>query len=121
MISRPKAPRWRWARPSRRSRPRRSRTPRPNTSPPHAAEALSRAKAKKITVRQALREALAEEMRRDKIVFLLGEEIGEYQGAFKVTQGLLKEFGRRRVVDSRSSSTPSRAWASARPSRACGR
>ena len=51
-------------------------------------------------MRQALREALAEEMRRDETVFLLGEEIGEYQGAFKVTQGLLKEFGPRRVVDS---------------------
>ncbi len=55
--------------------------------------------ARKITVREALREALAEEMRRDGNVFLLGEEIGDYQGAFKVTQGLLQEFGARRVVD----------------------
>jgi pyruvate dehydrogenase E1 component beta subunit len=55
--------------------------------------------ARKFTVREALREALAEEMRRDANVFLLGEEIGDYQGAFKVTQGLLQEFGARRVVD----------------------
>ncbi len=55
--------------------------------------------ARKFTVREALREALAEEMRRDPNVFLLGEEIGDYQGAFKVTQGLLQEFGARRVVD----------------------
>ncbi len=55
--------------------------------------------ARKITVREALREALAEEMRRDGNVFILGEEVGEYQGAFKVTQGLLQEFGARRVVD----------------------
>lgn len=54
---------------------------------------------RKFTVREALREALAEEMRRDGNVFLLGEEIGDYQGAFKVTQGLLQEFGARRVVD----------------------
>ena len=52
-----------------------------------------------ITVREALREALAEEMRRDANVFILGEEVGDYQGAFKVTQGLLQEFGPRRVVD----------------------
>ena len=52
-----------------------------------------------ITVREALREALAEEMRRDANVFILGQEVGDYQGAFKVTQGLLQEFGPRRVVD----------------------
>jgi pyruvate dehydrogenase E1 component beta subunit len=51
------------------------------------------------TVREALREALAEEMRRDPTVFLLGEEIGDYQGAFRVTKGLLQEFGDKRVVD----------------------
>ena len=51
------------------------------------------------TVREALRDALAEEMRRDANVFILGEEIGEYQGAFKVTQGLLQEFGPKRVYD----------------------
>jgi pyruvate dehydrogenase E1 component beta subunit len=52
-----------------------------------------------ITVREALRDAIAEEMRRDEAVFLIGEEVGEYQGAYKVSQGLLQEFGARRVVD----------------------
>ncbi len=51
------------------------------------------------TVREALRDAMAEEMRRDPDVFLMGEEVGEYQGAYKVSQGLLEEFGARRVVD----------------------
>ena len=52
-----------------------------------------------MTVREALRDAMAEEMRRDERVFVLGEEVAEYQGAYKVTQGLLEEFGPRRVVD----------------------
>jgi pyruvate dehydrogenase E1 component beta subunit len=52
-----------------------------------------------MTVREALRDAIAEEMRRDDTVFLLGEEVAEYQGAYKVSQGLLQEFGARRVVD----------------------
>ncbi len=52
-----------------------------------------------ITVREALRDAMAEEMRRDKDVFLMGEEVAEYQGAYKVSQGLLDEFGHQRVVD----------------------
>ena len=52
-----------------------------------------------MTTREALRDAMAEEMRRDGDVFILGEEVGEYQGAYKVTQGLLQEFGPRRVVD----------------------
>ena len=51
------------------------------------------------TVREALRDAMAEEMRRDDSVFLIGEEVGEYQGAYKVSQGLLQEFGPRRVTD----------------------
>lgn len=51
------------------------------------------------TVRDALRDAMAEEMRRDDKVFLIGEEVAEYQGAYKVSQGLLEEFGARRVVD----------------------
>ena len=51
------------------------------------------------TVREALRDAMAEEMRRDENVFVIGEEVAEYQGAYKVTQGLLQEFGPRRVVD----------------------
>ncbi|MBX7145910.1 MAG: pyruvate dehydrogenase complex E1 component subunit beta [Alphaproteobacteria bacterium] len=52
-----------------------------------------------ITVREALRDAMAEEMRREPKVFLLGEEVGEYQGAYKVSQGLLDEFGPKRVID----------------------
>jgi pyruvate dehydrogenase E1 component beta subunit len=54
---------------------------------------------KTMTVREALREAMAEEMRRDATVFLMGEEVGEYQGAYKISQGLLDEFGSKRVVD----------------------
>jgi pyruvate dehydrogenase E1 component beta subunit len=52
-----------------------------------------------VTVREALRDAMAEEMRRDETVFVMGEEVAEYQGAYKVTQGLLEEFGARRVID----------------------
>ncbi|MBC2666426.1 pyruvate dehydrogenase complex E1 component subunit beta [Novosphingobium flavum] len=51
------------------------------------------------TVREALRDAMAEEMRRDKRVFVMGEEVAQYQGAYKVTQGLLDEFGPKRVID----------------------
>src|SRR5690606_16789368 len=53
----------------------------------------------KLTVREALRDAMAEEMRLDDRVFVMGEEVAEYQGAYKVTQGLLEEFGPRRVID----------------------
>ena len=52
-----------------------------------------------ITMREALRDAMAEEMRRDENVFLMGEEVAQYQGAYKVSQGLLDEFGDRRVID----------------------
>jgi pyruvate dehydrogenase E1 component beta subunit len=52
-----------------------------------------------ITVRQALNEAMAEELRRDPNVFVMGEEVAEYQGAYKITQGLLQEFGPQRIVD----------------------
>lgn len=52
-----------------------------------------------ITVREALRDAMAEEMRLDEKVFILGEEVAEYQGAYKITQGLLQEFGSKRVID----------------------
>jgi pyruvate dehydrogenase E1 component beta subunit len=52
-----------------------------------------------LTVRQALNEAMAEEMRRDGDVFIMGEEVAEYQGAYKITQGLLQEFGPQRVID----------------------
>ncbi|MBR0964547.1 pyruvate dehydrogenase complex E1 component subunit beta [Bradyrhizobium diazoefficiens] len=51
------------------------------------------------TIREALRDAMAEEMRRDADVFVMGEEVAEYQGAYKVTQGLLQEFGPKRVID----------------------
>ncbi len=51
------------------------------------------------TVREALRDAMAEEMRNDPVVFVMGEEVAEYQGAYKVTQGLLAEFGAKRVID----------------------
>ncbi len=51
------------------------------------------------TVREALRDAMAEEMRRDANVFLMGEEVGEYQGAYKISQGLLEEFGAKRIID----------------------
>ena len=52
-----------------------------------------------MTVREALRDAMAEEMRRDGDVFVMGEEVAEYQGAYKITQGLLQEFGAKRVID----------------------
>ena len=52
-----------------------------------------------MTIREALRDAMAEEMRRDGDVFVMGEEVAEYQGAYKITQGLLQEFGARRVID----------------------
>lgn len=54
---------------------------------------------RKLTVREALREAMAEEMRADSEVFVMGEEVAEYNGAYKVTQGLLAEFGPKRVID----------------------
>ena len=54
---------------------------------------------KSVTVREALRDAMAEEMRRDSRVFVMGEEVAQYQGAYKVTQGLLDEFGPKRVID----------------------
>jgi pyruvate dehydrogenase E1 component beta subunit len=54
---------------------------------------------KSTTVREALRDAMAEEMRRDDRVFVMGEEVAQYQGAYKVTQGLLDEFGAKRVID----------------------
>ncbi len=53
-----------------------------------------------ITVREALQLAMKEEMQRDERVFILGEEVAEYQGAYKITQGLLQEFGPKRVIDS---------------------
>ena len=54
---------------------------------------------REIRYREALREALREEMERDERVFLMGEEVGHYQGAYKVSEGLLEQFGERRVID----------------------
>lgn len=54
---------------------------------------------KSTTVREALRDAMAEEMRRDEMVYLMGEEVAQYQGAYKISQGMLEEFGERRVID----------------------
>jgi pyruvate dehydrogenase E1 component subunit beta len=65
----------------------------PDPEVPEGAEMVT------MTMREALRDAMAEEMRRDADVFVMGEEVAEYQGAYKVTQGLLQEFGARRVID----------------------
>ncbi len=75
--------------------------PRPVAAPVSAADPEVPAGTKMVstTVREALRDAMAEEMRRDDRVFVMGEEVAEYQGAYKVTQGLLDEFGPRRVID----------------------
>ena len=71
-------------------------TPRPALADP---EIPAGAKLNKTTVRDALRDAMAEEMRRDPDVFLMGEEVAQYQGAYKVSRDLLQEFGERRVID----------------------
>jgi pyruvate dehydrogenase E1 component beta subunit len=68
-------------------------------APPAEAEVPAGTEMVRQTVRDALRDAMAEEMRRDPEVFLMGEEVAEYQGAYKVSQGLLEEFGARRVID----------------------
>jgi pyruvate dehydrogenase E1 component beta subunit len=67
--------------------------PKPEAEVPAGTETIA------MTVREALRDAMAEEMRRDPLVFLMGEEVAYYQGAYKVSQGLLEEFGPRRVID----------------------
>lgn len=67
--------------------------------PPPAFDEAAFAETKPQTVRIALRDAMAEEMRRDPLVYLMGEEVAEYQGAYKVSQGLLEEFGAGRVID----------------------
>ena len=75
------------------------------TAPPPPAQAMPEPEVPEgtemvtMTMREALRDAMAEEMRRDADVFVIGEEVAEYQGAYKVTQGLLQEFGARRVID----------------------
>ncbi|WP_119303336.1 pyruvate dehydrogenase complex E1 component subunit beta [Dongia deserti] len=73
--------------------------PPPVTVKPAPAEADYKGETRAQTVREALRDAMAEEMRRDPDVFLMGEEVAEYQGAYKVSQGLLEEFGAKRVID----------------------
>ncbi|MGA7264621.1 MAG: pyruvate dehydrogenase complex E1 component subunit beta [Stellaceae bacterium] len=81
--------------------PRPSPPPTTSAVAPRAVPAESEytGKTTRMTVREALRDAMAEEMRRDDTVFLIGEEVAEYQGAYKVSQGLLQEFGARRVID----------------------
>ena len=86
------------------ARPRTAPTPAPQAAaapPPQSApvEAEYGGPTVTLSVREALRDAMAEEMRRDETVFLIGEEVAEYQGAYKVSQGLLQEFGPRRVID----------------------
>ncbi len=70
-----------------------------SSAAPAAPEAPAGTNMIKLSVREALRDAMAEEMRLDERVFVIGEEVAEYQGAYKVTQGLLEEFGPRRVID----------------------
>jgi pyruvate dehydrogenase E1 component beta subunit len=95
--------------PEQKEEPARAKeTPSPATAPaappkpvsPPSDEDRFYAATEKKTVREALRDAMAEEMRRDPDVFLLGEEVAQYQGAYKVSQGLLQEFGPDRVIDS---------------------
>src|SRR5262249_56353710 len=83
------------ARPS----PEKKAPPPAPASPAPAAEPEWRGKTVKMTVREALRDAMAEEMRKDGQVFLMGEEVAQYQGAYKVSQGLLEEFGAKREID----------------------
>jgi len=71
----------------------------PEPKPEAAAEVAPGTETATLTVREALRDAMAEEMRRDGDVFVMGEEVAQYHGAYKVTQGLLEEFGARRVID----------------------
>ena len=92
------------AAPVRASPPAEALTPAPPSTPAPApsaprSEPQYKGATTTITVREALRDAIAEEMRRDDTVFLMGEEVAEYQGAYKVSQGLLQEFGPRRVID----------------------
>ncbi|OFX11938.1 MAG: pyruvate dehydrogenase complex E1 component subunit beta [Alphaproteobacteria bacterium RIFOXYD12_FULL_60_8] len=74
-------------------------SPTPTVAPVPAPASGTTGKTKRQTVRDALRDAMAEEMRRDPDVFLMGEEVGQYQGAYKVSQGLLDEFGPKRIID----------------------
>src|SRR5215470_5150371 len=94
---------------AQKAEPQTARAPAPPAAPAPAAPSATQQMAEPeipegtemvtMTVREALRDAMAEEMRRDDTVFVIGEEVAEYQGAYKVTQGLLQEFGARRVID----------------------
>jgi pyruvate dehydrogenase E1 component beta subunit len=79
--------------------PAKSATPAAPATPTPATEPEWKGKTVKMTVREALRDAMAEEMRKDGQVFLMGEEVAQYQGAYKISQGLLEEFGEKRVID----------------------
>jgi pyruvate dehydrogenase E1 component beta subunit len=79
--------------------PKAAAAPPPPSAPAPAAEPDWNGKTVRMTVREALRDAMAEEMRKDGKVFLMGEEVAQYQGAYKVSQGLLEEFGDKRVID----------------------
>jgi pyruvate dehydrogenase E1 component beta subunit len=83
--------------PAEAKAPAQATAPQPSDAPEGEHEWTG--KTASMTVRDALRDAMAEEMRRDESVFLMGEEVAEYQGAYKVSQGMLQEFGARRVVD----------------------
>ena len=96
--------------------PEKKAAPAAPSSPPPAAEPEWKGKTVKMTVREALRDAMAEEMRKDGQVFLMGEEVAQYQGAYKVSQGLLDEFGAKRVIDTPIPSMVLPASASARRS-----
>src|SRR5690606_13371402 len=63
------------------------------------AKSKTKAMARELTLRDAIREGMVEEMRRDSTVFLMGEEVAEYNGAYKVSKGMLDEFGPKRVID----------------------
>jgi pyruvate dehydrogenase E1 component beta subunit len=73
-----------------------------------------------VAYREALNEAMVEEMEKDDRIFLMGEEVGHYDGAYKVSKGMLKKFGEKRVIDTPIAEGGS-AWASARRWSACGR
>jgi len=86
------------AAPAQAKAPAAAAAPAPKTAAAPA-EADYKGETQAMTVREALRDAMAEEMRRDPSVFLMGEEVAEYQGAYKVSQGLLQEFGPKRIID----------------------
>ena len=88
--------------PNNEGKPKAELPPQPSSPPAAAAPAPEpewKGKTNHMTVREALRDAMAEEMRKDGNVFLMGEEVAQYQGAYKVSQGLLEEFGDKRVID----------------------